>query len=248
MKTSGNTIFIPGATSGIGLALAVRLHDAGNTVIVGGRRQRLLDEIAAQHPGIEGVAIDTSDAASIVRVSAEVIERWPATNVVIAMAGIMRPERVLSPDFLATAEATIVTNLLGPLRLVAAFTEHLQSKPDAAIVTVSSGLAFVPLPATPTYSATKAAIHSLSISLRQQFAATSVEVLELAPPAVQTELMGQSDNPEYMPLDEFADEVMALLAGPAERGEILVERVKPLRFAEINGSFEQVFAMLAARS
>jgi len=247
MKTNGNTIFIPGATSGIGLALAVRLQEAGNTVIIGGRRQHLLDEIAAAHPGIEGVAIDTADAASIASVSASVISRFPETNVLIAMAGIMRPENVLTPEFLDTAEATIVTNLLGPIRLVAAFTEHLQSKPDASIITVSSGLAFVPLPATPTYSATKAAIHSLSISLRTRFAATSVEVLELAPPAVQTDLMGQADNPEYLPLDAFVDEVMELLASPSESGEILVERVKPLRFAEVNGSFDQVLAHLAAR-
>ncbi|RFA11415.1 oxidoreductase [Subtercola boreus] len=248
MNISGNTIFLPGGTSGIGLGLAQRFAAAGNTVIVGGRRRELLDQIGRDNPGIEGVYIDTADAQSIVDVSAEVQRRWPATNVLIAMAGIMRPEDLQSGEFLAAAEATVTTNLLGPLRLIAAFSSFLAGQPEAAIMTVSSGLAFTPLAHTPTYNATKAAIHSFTEILRLQLADTSVQVIELVPPAVQTELQGAASatNPHAMPLDAFLTEVMGLLASQPDAPEILVESVKPLRFAAVNGTYDQVVGMLAA--
>ncbi|PPF79637.1 oxidoreductase [Subtercola sp. Z020] len=247
MNISGNTIFIPGGTSGIGLGLAQRFAAAGNQVIVGGRRRELLEQIARDNEGIEGVYIDTADAASIAEVSAEVQRRWPATNVLIAMAGIMRPEDLRSADFLSTAEQIVTTNLLGPLRLVAAFTSFFAAQPSATIVTVSSGLAFTPLKATPTYNATKAAIHSFTEILRLQLAETSVQVIELVPPAVQTTLMpGQESSENAQPLDEFLTEVMDLLESQPEAQEILVERVKLLRFAEVNGTYDQVLGMLAA--
>ena len=244
MNLTGNTIFIPGATSGIGLGLALRLHAAGNRVIVGGRRTELLESIAAEHPGIETVEIDTADAASVTRTAADVIARFPQTNVLVTMAGIMRVEDLRGADFLATAEETITTNLLGPVRLIAAFVEHLTEQADAAIVTVSSGLAFVPLPLTPSYNATKAAIHSFTEVMRLQLADAGVQVMELVPPAVQTDLMGQPDDPNGMPLEEFLDEVMALLAADPRAKEILVERVGMLRFAEARGTYDEVLALL----
>jgi uncharacterized oxidoreductase len=247
MNITGNTVFIPGATSGIGLGLALRLQAAGNRVIVGGRRTGLLASITAEHPGIESIVVDTADAASVARALEELVERFPETNVLITMAGIMRIENLRSGDFLATAEATIATNLLGPIRLIAGLVEHLSSKADAAIVTVSSGLAFVPLPVTPTYNATKAAIHSFTEVLRLQLADTGVQVVELAPPAVQTTLLpGQEDSPNAMPLEEFLSEVMELLETQPNAKEILVERVKPLRFAEATGTYDEVLAMLGA--
>jgi short-subunit dehydrogenase involved in D-alanine esterification of teichoic acids len=246
MRISGNTIFIPGATSGIGLALATRLHEAGNTVIVGGRRSGLLAEIAARHPGIDTVRIDTTDAASIAAAAAQVIARHPDLNVLIAMAGIMRAEDWTTPEgFLATAEETVTTNLLGPIRLIAAFIEHLRSRPASTIVTVSSGLAFAPLRVTPTYNATKAAIHMLSETIRLQLAETSVRVMELEPPSVRTDLMpGHSENPFGMPLDAFADEVMALIDAQPDATEIQVESVKFLRYGEARGDYDQVVATL----
>lgn len=248
MDISRNTIFIPGSTSGIGLALALELQAKGNTVIVGGRRADLLDRIAAEHPGIDTVQIDTTDAASVESAAKEVLARHPDLNVLVAMAGIMRIEDWHQPEsFLASAEAVVTTNLLGPIRLIAAFVEHLQAQPDATIVTVSSGLAFTPLKVTPSYNASKAAIHMLSESIRLQLADTSVQIVELEPPAVRTSLLpGQEDSDFAMPLDEFVTEVVALLEAQPDAKEIQVERVKFLRYGEARGDYDHVVETLNA--
>jgi short-subunit dehydrogenase involved in D-alanine esterification of teichoic acids len=248
MNISGNTVFIPGSTSGIGLALALELQARGNTVIIGGRRAGLLERIAAEHPGLDTVTIDTSDAASIEAAAQEVLARHPDLNVLIPMAGIMRAEDWHKPEsFLASAESVMTTNVLGPIRLIGAFIEHLQSQPAATIVTVSSGLAFTPLAVTPSYSASKAAIHMLSESIRLQYADTSVQVIELEPPSVRTELMpGQENNELAMPLDEFIAEAAGLLESQPGAKEIQVERVKFLRYGEARGDYDQVVAILNA--
>ncbi|SBT68517.1 Short-chain dehydrogenase involved in D-alanine esterification of teichoic acids [Micromonospora sediminicola] len=248
MDISGNTIFIPGATSGIGLALALALKDRGNTVIVGGRRTELLGEIAAEHPGLDTVAIDTTDPASIATAAEQVLARHPDLNVLVAMAGVMRIEDWRSPEtFLASAEEVVTTNVLGPIRLIGAFVEHLTRRGNATIVTVSSGLAFVPLRVTPSYNASKAAIHMLSESIRLQLADTGVRVLELVPPAVRTGLLPGQETSEFaMPLDEFVTEVVALLEAQPDATEIQVERVKFLRHAEARGDYAQVVATLNA--
>ncbi|PXY30619.1 SDR family oxidoreductase [Prauserella flavalba] len=248
MNITGNTVFIPGATSGIGLALALALRQRGNTVIVGGRRAELLEKIAIEHPGVDTVRIDTTDPASIAAAAKEVLARHPELNVLVPMAGIMRVEDWHRPEsFLASAESVVTTNVLGPIRLIAAFIEHLRARPDATIVTVSSGLAFTPLKATPSYNASKAAIHMLSESLRLQLAGTSVKVLELEPPSVRTDLLpGQAGNDDAMPLDEFVAEVMTILENRPDAKEVQVERVKFLRYGEARGDYEQVVAALNA--
>lgn len=248
MQISGNTIFIPGATSGIGLALALALRDKGNTVIVGGRRTELLERIAAEHPGVDTVTVDTADPASIQAAAEQVLARHPGLNVLIAMAGIMRVEDWRKPEsFLASAESVVTTNVLGPIRLIAAFIEHLQTRPDAAIVTVSSGLAFTPLTVTPSYNASKAAIHMLSESIRLQLEGTSVRVVELVPPAVRTALLpGHEENEHAMPLEEYVAETMALLESRPDAKEIQVERVKFLRYSEVRGDYDQVVSILNA--
>jgi short-subunit dehydrogenase involved in D-alanine esterification of teichoic acids len=245
MDITGNTIFIPGATSGIGLALALRLQARGNTVIIGGRRADVLDRLAAQH-GFATAQLDMTDASSIASASAEVIARHPELNVVIAMAGIMRIEDWHTPaGFLDDAEAVVTTNLLGPIRLIAAVIEHLQTKPNAAVVTVSSGLAHTPLRVTPSYNASKAAIHVLTESLRLQLADTGVKLHEIVPPAVKTELLpGQSESGFAMPLDDFVDEVMAIFEAQPDVREVLVENVEFLRFAEVRGDYGQTVATL----
>ncbi|MCW3839141.1 SDR family NAD(P)-dependent oxidoreductase [Micromonospora yasonensis] len=248
MNISGNTIFIPGSTSGIGLALALELQAKGNTVIIGGRRTELLDTIAAEHPGLDTAQIDTADAGSIASAAKEVLAKHPDLNVLVTMAGIMRIEDWHQPEsFLASAESIITTNVLGPIRLIAAFIEHLRAQPDATIMTVSSGLAFAPLKVTPSYNASKAAIHLLSESIRLQLADTTVKVVELEPPAVRTSLLPGQESSEFaMPLDEFVAEVVALIDSQPDATEIQVERVKFLRYGEARGDYDRVVATLNA--
>ena len=171
-------------------------------------------------------------------------KEYPALNVVIHNAGIMRPENLLEQsEELADAEAIIQTNLLGPMRLTAALLPQLRKQPAATIMTVTSGLAYLPMAMTPTYCATKAAIHSYSLTLRYQLRSTKIEVLELVPPYVQTELMGdaQANDPRAMPLKDYIAETMKILKEHPEAKEILVERVLPLRFAEKSGDFDKSF-------
>lgn len=242
MKINGNTLLITGGGSGIGRALAEAFHARGNTVIIAGRRRDVLDEVTAANPGISSAVLDIGDAASIKAFAAALSTSHPTLNAVIHNAGIMRPEAILDGG-VDDAEAMIATNLLGPIRLNAALLPQLTKQPSATIVTVSSGLAFTPLAMTPTYCATKAAIHSYTQSLRYQLKDTAVQVLELAPPYVQTELMGsrQASDPNAMPLKDFIAEVMQLIEHSPEATEILVERVKPLRFAEANGGYDAFF-------
>ncbi|PCD03955.1 oxidoreductase [Sphingomonas spermidinifaciens] len=241
MKTSGNTILITGGGSGIGAALAHRFAARGDTVIIAGRRQAALDEVAAGHENLHALTLDIDDAAAIKAFAAEVVERFPALNVVMHNAGIMRFEALEGARDLSDAEATITTNLLGPIRLTDALIEHLKGQADAAIVTVTSGLAFVPLVAAPTYSATKAALHSYTVSLREALAG-AVEVIEIAPPGVRTDLTpGQADRTGYLGLDDFADEVLALISRQPTPPEILVERVRDFRHAEADGKFAERF-------
>ena len=238
MNITGNTILITGGGSGIGRGLAEAFHKLGNKVIIAGRRKQVLDETTAANPGMASIVLNIEDPADIRKVGAQLATDHPKLNAVIHNAGIMRAENLLTqqPD-LADTEATIATNLLGPLRLTATLFPQLQKQPHAAILTVSSGLAFIPRANTPTYSATKAAIHSWSQSLRYQLKSTNIQVIEIVPPYVQTELMGsaQAADPRAMPLKEFLDETINLIKTQPNATEILVERVKPLRFAEHNG-------------
>jgi uncharacterized oxidoreductase len=246
MKMTGNTILITGGGSGLGREFARRFHDLGNTVIVSGRRMATLEETIAGRERMHAMPLDIVDPGAIRTFAARVLHAHPELNILINNAGIMRREDLTRTRDLADAEETIVTNLLGPIRLTNALTNHLVGKPDATIINVSSGLAFVPLSGTPTYNATKAAIHSYTVSLREQLKG-KVEVIEIAPPAVQTELTpGQSEREGYMPLDEFIDEAMGLLQRGATPKEILVERVGVLRWAERDGRFDQMVEMLSA--
>jgi uncharacterized oxidoreductase len=245
VKASGNTILISGGTSGIGLGLALRFHEAGNKVIVAGRRKELLDRITTDHPGIEAVVLDVADGASIIRASEAIAARYPQLNVLINNAGIMQWEDVRDPACLQIAEDTITTNLLGAIRMVYAFLPRLLKKGDAAILNVTSALAFVPFPATPTYSATKAALHSFTEGLRAQLADSSVQVMEIVPPGVRTTLLGQQQDENAMPLEDFLSEVMSLLKATPKAKEIVVERAKPIRDAQANGAYGDLLTMFS---
>ena len=245
MDTRNDTILITGGGSGIGKAMAEALHVRGAKVIIAGRRKEPLEAVAAANPGMAFETLDVADPAAIEAFAARVVEAHPDLNVVINNAGVMAAEDLTAePVDLAVAEQTIAINLLGPIRLTAALLPHLKRRAASTVLTVSSGLAFVPLAATPTYSATKAAIHSWSQSLRHQLKDTSVEVIEWAPPAVATDLMpGHAENPNSMPLADFTAESLALFeAGSAD--EILVERVKFLTGAEARGEYDKVFGVL----
>ena len=243
MQTSGNTILITGGGSGIGRELAHKWHDLGNTVIVAGRTQASLDETAAGHANIHTMIVDVGDADDLARFAKKVVEVHPAINVLVNNAGIMRFEDITEERELGDAEATIATNLLGPIRLIDGLIEHLKAQKNAAIINVTSGLAFVPMPRTATYSATKAAMHSYTVSLRAKLEG-KVEVIELAPPAVQTELTpGQSTREGYMPLDEFIEETMLGFTADETPQEVLTQNVLFLRNAEAEGRFDKALEM-----
>ena len=247
MKIADNTILITGGGSGIGRALAEAFHKAGNRVIISGRRKAVLDEVTAANPGMASMVMDATDAAGIRAFAEALVKAHPTLNAVINNAGIMRPEDIAAaPDYLDTAEETIATNLLAPIRLTAALLPHFLKQPAATVLTASSGLAFVPMVLTPTYSATKSAIHAYSVALREQLKETPVEVIEIVPPYVQTTLMGegQASDERAMPLDAFISEVMDILENRPDEKEVVVERCKPLRFAAQNDNFDQVFAMI----
>ena len=246
MKITGNTILITGGGSGIGRGLAEALHAGGNRVIIAGRRAEALAEVVAGHPGMSFAVLDVADPEAIQAFGSRMAQDHPALNVLVNNAGIMMVEDVLADPFdLSVAEATVATNLLGPIRLTAALLPHLRKQPAAAVVNVTSGLAFVPRADTPTYSATKAAMHSYSQSLRFLLRNTAVQVIELAPPLVATDLTpGQRDNPRAMNLDDYIKESMGLFTVDAAAPEILVDRVKMQRNAEARGDFGRVFALI----
>ena len=249
MKISGNTILVTGGTSGIGRALAEALQAKGNKVIIAGRRQQLLDEVTGRNPGMVGMAVDLSDGAEIAKFAEGVKAEFPELNVLFNNAGIAGQEDYTTDSIdLTRAYSTIQTNITGVVQLSAALLPSLRAQPHSTLIVTTSGLAFVPYPPGPVYSATKAFMHNWLDALRVQLRKTSVEVLELAPPYVQTELGGpkQASDPRAMPLDEYTSEVMQILeSGKMEKGEILVERVKPLRTAEKDGKYQEFLDMFA---
>jgi uncharacterized oxidoreductase len=247
MNPSGNTILITGGGSGIGRGLAESFHALGNQVIIAGRRQSALDETTAANPGVRSHTVDVRDPVSLATLAAWVSADFPSLNVLINNAGIMRAENLLAQQTgLADAEDIVATNLLGSIRLTAALLQHLQKQPRATILNVSSGLACMPMARTPTYCATKAAIHSYTLSLRAQLHNSNIEVLELIPPYVATNLMGGANNPRAMPLDKFIAETMEILKTQPTPAEICVENVKNFRYAAENGNFDTLFARLNA--
>jgi uncharacterized oxidoreductase len=242
MLTSGNTILITGGGSGIGRGLAEAFHARGNRVIIAGRRKAILEETVRANPGMASYGVDLQDPQSLKEFADRIFSDFPDLNVLVNNAGIMRAEDLLAKDgALNDMEAIVATNLLAPLRLTAALLPRLRAQPRSAIINVSSGLAFVPLALTPTYCATKAALHSYTESLRYQLKGTATEVLELIPPYVATDLMGGASDPRAMPLGAFIAEVMAILDHQPEAVEICVESVKRLRFAAETGNYGGIF-------
>ena len=251
MDIADRTVFIAGATSGIGLELARRFAAAGSTVVIGGRRADLLEQIAAEGFGataqtdtarIDTVQIDVTDQDSVERARDTVLRTHPGLDVVVTMSGVMIPEDLRDPAHFADAKKTIDTNLLGTIRVIDAFTPHLIGRGAGTIVTVTSGIGFLPFPVMPTYAASKAGVHAYSEALRAQLDGTGVEVAELVPPAVATTPEFAQRNPHALKLDAFADEVMDLLRAEPTPHEILVKGVLMHRWAERDGSYDELVA------
>lgn len=239
-----NTILITGGGSGIGQRLAEEFLKRGHTVIIAGRQQDRLEAVCAANPGMHFCQLDIRDADAIGRFAKDIVARFPALDMLINNAGMMVVEDLLADDAdVAVSEQTIVTNLLGPIRLTSALLPHLRSRPRATITNVTSGVGFVPFVVTPTYSATKAALHSYTMSLRHQLRETNVSVTELIPPYVQTTLLGeqQAVDPAAMPLDTFIEQTMGNYDRDPSALENRVEMVDYLRFAERDGHFDQAF-------
>lgn len=248
MKSTGNTFLITGGGTGIGLALAQRWHDRGNHVIITGRRQQVLQDAVAGRERMTAYALDVTAPDAVDRFVQQVIANHPDINILVNNAGIFSAEKVTTRRDISDAERMIETNIVGPMRLTNAMIDHLSGQPNAALINVSSGLAFVPFPAAPTYSATKAALHAWTAAIRPLLK-DKVEVIEIVPPQVQTELTpGQSQDANSMPLDAFADEVIALLHATPTPAEVCVERVRYFREAEAKGQFDEALQMLAQYS
>lgn len=227
MKLAGNTIFITGGGSGIGRGLAEALHKRGNEVIIAGRRAGRLIEVASANPGMRYVELDIENPDSISAVAGKLIAEYPKLNVLINNAGVMNIDDASAAIDEKLLVTTLTTNVMGPIRMTGALIEHLKRQQDAAVINTSSVLGFVPLAMAAVYSATKAALHSYTMSLRYKLRGTPVRVLEIAPPWVQTDLLSSNNEPRAMPLAEFIEETMQVLGTDAE--EVLVERAKPLR-------------------
>lgn len=239
MDISSSTVFIAGGTSGIGLELARRLSSAGAAVVVGGRRTDPLE-------GIELVPIDVTDGRSVLEARDAVLAAHPDLDVVVTMAGVLPVEDLRDPAHFATSAETIEVNVLGTIRVIDAFTPHLIGRGDGRIITVSSGIGFLPFPLAPTYGASKAAVHAYSEALRAQLAGTGVGVSELVPPAVATTPEQRRINPHAVDLDAYVEDVLRLLASTPTPNEILVEAVLPLRWAERDGTYPQLLAQRSA--
>lgn len=248
MNLSNNTILITGGTSGLGRKLAESLSDRDNTVIILGRCQKMLDEMMAKRPAISGFAIDVNDDKALQNFASIIRRQFPRLNVLIANAGISQSEDLTSEHWNANvADQIVMTNIMGVIRVIAAFLQQLKDQPQATIMATSSALAAVPLASFPTYCASKAFIHSWLISMRHQLRNTSVEVLELLPPYLQTALTGneQLSDPRAMPLDEYVHEILGMIErNDISRGEILLERDYARRWAERDGRYDEIFSMM----
>ena len=251
MKMSGNTILITGGGSGIGRGLAEAFHKLGNHVIIAGRRESVLHEVVAANPGMHFMVMDTKHPMSIRVAAAKIEAEYPALNVVISNAGVQRIHDFGAGDGLdePAAKEEIETNIWGALRVADAFLPHLKTKPDAVLVNVSSGLAFVPLAQFPVYCATKAFVHSFSQSLRHQLRGTGVRVVELIPPWVATDLGAThpdsaipAGDRKPMPLAAFITAAMEELA--SGKDELPVAEARFLHGAAVGERAAGVFGMI----
>jgi uncharacterized oxidoreductase len=230
-RESNHTVFITGGGSGIGMGLAKAFHSRGDQVIIGGRSQKKLEEVTSRHPGMEMILIDVASPASISKYFIELAQLYPMLDTVINNAGVQEvidfSSEQLIPDELLSREIDI--NLKGLIRVSAAALPLLRKQPKARLINIASSLAYIPRIAWPIYSATKAAVHSFTLSLREQLKRTNISVIEIIPPVVETDLHNAQSTrpPGALKLDAFVTAAMKGLE--AERLEIPIGRAKLLR-------------------
>jgi uncharacterized oxidoreductase len=242
-----DTIFITGGGAGIGRGLAEAYHKLGHRIIIGGRREQVLRDVCAANPGMSHVALDVAYPESIRAAAHTVMAKFPELNCVINNAGVQSVHDFGSAGGVHETgmKEEIETNLLGLMRVCAAFLPHLRRRPAAKLINISSGLAFVPLARVPVYCATKAAVHSFCVSLRHQLKPAGVRVVELIPPWVDTNLdqgRPRPAAPRPMPLAQFIAAAMEGLAGDAD--EVPVGDAKFLYSASAGDAFTKAFARM----
>ena len=241
MNLKGNTVLITGGASGIGLALAQRFRQAGSEVIAVGRREDKLREAQAHLPGLHIKVCDVADAAERVALLTWVQQAFPRLNVLVNNAGVQRRVQLTEPEDWEARRQELVINVEAPIHLSTLFVPHLREQQNPCIINVTSGLAFAPMAAVPIYCATKAALHSFTLSLRQQLAATPVRVLEIVPPAVNTDLGGPGLHTFGVPVDDFADSVMQrLAAGEEEVGYGTSEEIRRASREQLDARFQMM--------
>lgn len=247
MNLTGNTVLVTGGGTGIGRGLAETLHRAGNQVVIAGRRRDVLQAVAKANPGIQYRHLDLAQPDSINRLAAELAGSYPGLNILVNNAGVMRSEDLLTGDAAPAdiAENTVAVNLLGPIRLTAALLPTLLSQRHAAIANITSALAFVPRAIAPSYSATKAGLHAYTQALRHQLRHTPVQVIEIIPPRVETDMLGDQDGGvAAMSMKSFVAEAFSLLHSQPDATEIVVDAAKRVRFAARDGHYDDTFTAI----
>ncbi len=240
LDLGSRTILITGGASGIGLALASRFMAAGSRVIVCGRRAAVLRDAATAYPGLVTRVCDLAREDDRAALAEWVVREYPALDVLVNNAGIQRRVRLTTPEPWVETRQELAINLDAPIHLSLALLTHLIAR-SGIIINVTSGLSFAPYVAAPVYSATKAALHSFTMSLRHQLADTGVRVVEIIPPAVNTDLGGVGLHTSGAPLEPFADEVVARLAAGEE--EIAYGTAQP-RAAAAHAAFDEIFTRM----
>jgi uncharacterized oxidoreductase len=241
MDLASNTVLITGGASGIGLALAERFVRAGSRVVVCGRREEKLREVRDRHPEVSTRVCDVGEESERVALYEWAVGEFPALNVLVNNAGIQRRLSLGGGEEWAPTREEIAVNFEAPVHLTTLFAPHLLALPRAAVVNVTSGLAFSPLARVPVYCATKAALRSFTLSLRQQLKGTSVEVVEIIPPAVDTDLGGPGLHTFGVPLDEFADSAFERLGrGDLEIAYGFAEAASRASREELDAIFERM--------
>lgn len=244
MNITSNTILITGGASGIGKALATRFSQKGNKVIVCGRRQDVLEQLKVEDPEIETIKCDVALQSERESLYEQTVARFPEVNVLVNNAGIQRRVDLTTVEDWESSRLEIAINLEAPIHLSELFQQHFKSKEKAAIVNVTSGLSFMPLANVPIYCSTKAALHSFTLSLRWQLRGTSTEVLEIVPPAVDTDLQAPGLHTFGVNVDEFADHVFAEL----EKGEIEVAYGTALAASQASrDELDKIYKMMNSR-